>query len=174
MIRVPALIGIAVAATMGIFIAACSSNDTTTNPTSTEFVAKDADFAGFTSWTQTITPRMGPDPAGLLNGGAHSGNDTSLTRTIFINNASAARDANGQFPNGTILVKQLKMRDGTVPVITAMVKRGGEFNKNNKGWEWMLIDPASGKISMRSDTLLSGLCNGCHSANADKDYVFTR
>jgi hypothetical protein len=55
-----------------------------------------------------------------------------------------------------------------------MAKRGGTFNSQHKGWEWFVIDPASGTIASRADTLMGGLCNSCHVVNADEDYVFTR
>lgn len=168
------LLGLMIAIAAGSALSSCSKDETTNPPENTEFIAQDADFSNFTAWTKVVGPLNGPDPAGLLSTGAHSGDDSSISRTVFINNASATRGSNGEFPNGTILVKELKMADGTIPMITAMAKRGGEFNKTYKGWEWFMLDPATNKVMTRADTLMGGTCNGCHNSNADKDLVFTK
>jgi hypothetical protein len=148
----------------------CSKESTPTNNTPAEFIASDANFSGFTTWTQTTTPRRGPDPA---LGVAHEGNDTSVTRYMYINNASATRSNSGQYPNGTIIVKEMK-RNGANIAVMGMVKRGGDFNKDHNGWEWVVLDNA-GKIQSRSATLMDGMCNGCHSSvKTTKDYVFTK
>lgn len=151
----------------------CSDEPASSNTTPQEFVATAAAFGGYNTWQQTVAPLRGPDPAGML-GGAHEGNDSSMTRSIVINPATAQRGSNGEFPVGTVLVKELRMTDGTVPMITAMAKRGGEFNRSGNGWEWFLVSPGDGSILARGDTLMGGMCQGCHSAKASQDYVFTR
>lgn len=155
-----------------VILSACS-DDTSTNTPASEFIVKDADVATFDSWSQTTAPRTGPDPAGKLFG-AHEEADTNLTRYIRISSAGAARGTNGQFPMGTIVVKEIKAKNGTVKAITGMAKRGGEFSKANNGWEYFRIDPSTRKISERGDSLTSGGCLGCHSAAKDQDYLFTK
>lgn len=157
---------------VGAVFASCSDS-TTDAPANAEFVAKDSDFASYATWTQTTTPRIGLDPAGKL-GGAHEELDSTVSRYIHINNASATRSNAGQYPNGTLFAKAMKAKDGTVKAITAMAKRGGEYNKAKNGWEYMLIDPATRKITARGDTLWSGACQGCHGVASAQDYIFTK
>jgi len=57
--------------------------------------------------------------------------------------------------------------------VTVMAKRGGGFNTAHKGWEWFFTDK-DGKITSRGADLMNNMCNGCHSVNANKDYVFTK
>jgi hypothetical protein len=172
--KVPSLLmAAAMAVALLTGISSCADDAASTNTTPTEFTATDADFANFTTWAKVTGPLKGPDPAGLI-GGAHEAQDSTMSRTVYVNNAASVRGTGGHFPNGTILVKELKRADGTVPMITAMVKRGGSFNSAHRGWEWVLLDPANGKIMSRADTLMGGMCNGCHSGAASKDYVFTK
>ncbi len=158
-------------ALVAVFAIACSDDDTNA-PQAQEFIAADADFADFTAWSQTITPRKGPDPAGLI-GGAHNSGDTSLTRRVFVSDANASRDSYGHYPLGTRLVKEVRAADGSVAVVTAMVKRGGSFNSSNRNWEWFMLN-ADGTIIDRGANLLGGACNACHAQSASKDYVFTK
>ncbi|PLX22962.1 MAG: hypothetical protein C0600_15885 [Ignavibacteria bacterium] len=58
-------------------------------------------------------------------------------------------------------------------MVTAMVKRGGDFNPNNRGWEWLILD-TDGKILQRGGDLFDNACNGCHEKNYAEDYVFTK
>ncbi len=155
-----------------IAVSACSDDDNTTNTTPEEFTAQSSNFAGFRSWAQTITPQHGPDPGGFLHD-AHAANDDNMTRYIYVNNASATRNSSGNYPNGTIFVKEMKMSDGSSAGVLAMVKRGGSFNSGNRGWEWFMLDSA-GTIQDRSATLMNGLCNGCHVAASAKDFAFTK
>jgi hypothetical protein len=163
----------AVAVVSTIMLSACEDDETTAPPTDQEFVAAQADFANYTTWTQTTTPQKGPDPSGFL-GGAHNSADTSFTRHIYVNNASATRGSDGEYPNGTVFLKTMSDANGTVQAITAMAKRGANYSPNNNDWEWFFIDPASGAISQRGDTLLGGACASCHFTKADQDYIFTR
>jgi hypothetical protein len=142
-----------------------------TDPQPSEFVATDADFAGFTTWTRTTEPLSGPDPA---LGPAHEANDTNVVRYVTINNASATRGSNGQYSNGVIVVKEMKKRSGELVAVMAMAKRGNNFNASNNDWEWFVLDK-DGKIQDRGANLMGGMCNGCHSAvKTTNDYVFTK
>jgi hypothetical protein len=140
---------------------ACDSEkeDPTPDPTpQTEFVASDADFTNFRSWkvVATLSKAQSDD------GRAH----TDAARTIWIKQANATRSQNGQYPNGTILVKEVEGGYG----IVAMVKRGGTFNTSHQGWEWIRLD-TGGKITSRN---ASNVCNNCHVKVKDLDYVFTK
>jgi hypothetical protein len=156
---------------ISLSLAACS--DSSTDPTPEEFVADSADFAGYSSWEQTTEPRVGVDPAGILAGGAHGATDSMMTRSMFISPSGAKRGSSGQFPVGTMLLKDIKDPAGTVMMITAMAKRGASFDPAGKDWEYLLLD-AKGSITGRGAGLMDGMCKACHSAAATTDYVFTR
>ena len=156
---------------LSFVIVACSDDDdNTVNPPS-EFVAEASDFASFKSWNQPAGPHVGPDPAEI--GQAHGATDTTLTRFIYLNEASATRGANNQFPQGTIFVKQTVREDGSVVATTGMAKRGADFNDAHNGWEWFLLNP-DGTIAQRGATIDAAPCGSCHSANADKDFVWAK
>ena len=155
-----------------VALPACSGEDAEDADQVQEFAAEDADFANYTDWTQTIEPRRGEDPAGLI-GEAHGADDTEMTRHVFINDENAMRDADGDFPIGTRLVKEVRKPDGSVAVVTAMAKRGGAFNAENGSWEWFLLDE-TGAIQNRGANMMNDQCNECHAQVADEDYVFTR
>lgn len=125
---------------------------------SPEFVAQDADVQSFATWQ--VVRRL--DRALSDDGRAH----TDAARTIYVNAAGAMRGADGQYPLGTILIKQVEGGYG----IVGMAKRGGSFNTAHNGWEWLNIS-AEGRITLRT---ASPLCNQCHAKARDQDYVFTR
>jgi hypothetical protein len=137
-----------------------------------EFIADDNTFSGFASWTLVDT-RNGADPA--LGGMAHGGNDSSVTRKIYIKENVTM--SNGQYPRGTVVVKQSTKPDGSMNEITAMVKRGNSFDKDHNDWEYFMLMP-DGKIAdsgkMRGSELMSGMCRMCHKGAKDKDYLFTK
>ena len=134
-----------------------------------EYATTDGDFADFREWT-LIEESTGPSN---LLGAAHK---PDLVRRIYKKQILASPDPETrEYPTGTILLKEVL--DGSEVVeITAMVKRGGSFNEGNDGWEWFMLDPATGNVAARGDNLMDGMCSGCHSKalnSADGvDYVF--
>lgn len=137
-----------------------------------EFVAQDADFAGFSGWTKAAGPitGVGPNPSSI--GSAHDSGDSTISRTIYIKD-NAVRGSDGQFPIGTILVKA-HTKAGAMVGGTAMVKRGSSFNPSVKDWEWFILT-ASGSIMTRGGAeVLGGACNSCHTVASSKDFVFSR
>lgn len=152
-----------------VLLYACSTdNSTTPNP---EFIAADSDFSNWMGWT-LLAEKQGPDPS---LGDAHSGNDAKAKRKIYIKQSNAQRGENGQYPNGTIVVKQTTAEDGSEIMVVAMVKRGGSsFNTDHNGWEWFILN-SNGSIMARGDKLMDNMCNACHSAvKTNKDYVFSK
>jgi len=153
-------------------VPACSDDKDDTNVTpAQEFVADNSSFATFKTWNQPAGPHRGKDPAEI--GSAHGADSMSIQRFIYLNNSTAARDGNGNFPNGTIFVKQVVHDNGTILATTAMVKRGGSFNSSHRGWEWFLLN-TDGTISQRGADVMGGACNSCHQANAAKAYVWAK
>ncbi len=138
-----------------------------------EFVANNQTFTGFKSFTK-VAENNGPDPS---LGAAHSGNDSTVTRTIFFKDNITA--ASGSYPVGAIIVKESKNDEGTVNMITDMVKRGNSFNTQGGDWEWFVLT-SDGTIAkdeqgndMRGAALMNGACVSCH-AGAKTDYVFSK
>lgn len=158
---------LAISLLAGLFYA-CSSDSSTKPPS--EFIAKDNDFSNWMAWTK-LAEKTGPDP---FLGDAHSGNDANAKRKIYIKQSNAQRGANGQYPNGTIVVKQTVNKDGAEIMVVAMAKRGGSFNNENNGWEWFVLN-SNGTIQNRGDRLMNNMCNICHSAvKANKDYIYSK
>lgn len=150
------------------FLYSCSS-DSSTNPNA-EFIASDADFSNWMGWT-LIAEKQGPD---AFLGDAHSGNTPNTKRKIYIKQSNAQRGENGQYPKGTIVVKQIIAGDGSNIMIVAMAKRGGTFNSEDNGWEWFILN-SNGSIQNRGDRLSSNMCNICHSAvKLNKDYIYSK
>lgn len=153
------------------FLQSCSDDEDTVTP-STEVIANDASFAGFMTWSKDATLK-GADPA--LGGMAHGGNDSTVTRNVYYKNGQ--NPVSGVYPVGTTIVKHSENPTKTVNEFTAMVKRGGEFNKAQGGWEYFMIG-ADGKIAdggkMRGANLMNGMCAGCHAGAKNKDYIFTK
>lgn len=173
MFKTKYLLTLALFAVFSLTLVSCSDDDTT-SPTPTEFIADDNTFSNFMSWKLEATNK-GADPA---LGMAHAGNDESVTREIYIKDGQGL--VNGEFPVGTVVVKHSKNTAGTVNEFTAMVKRGNDFNTNGGDWEWFMLTP-DGKIAtttegmaMRGANLMDGMCVGCHSAASAKDFVFSK
>ncbi|MBS3915608.1 MAG: hypothetical protein KG003_14025 [Bacteroidetes bacterium] len=150
----------------------CKKSDSKTTP-SEEFVANDSTFKDFMTWTLVKT-NQGPDPA--LGGIAHSGNDSSVKREVYIKNNQKAN--NGVYPVGTLVVKHSYNPTATVNEYTAMVKRGNGFNPAGGDWEYfvLMMDgtiATDNGMKMRGADLMSGMCRGCHSA-ATTDHLFSQ
>ncbi|MBL7802907.1 MAG: cytochrome P460 family protein [Saprospiraceae bacterium] len=140
----------------------------------TEFIAEDATFSGFGSF-HLHTTKQGADPA---LGPAHAGNDATAKREIYFKDDVSP--ANGKYPVGAVVVKHTTNGDGSVNEVTAMVKRGNNFDAAGGDWEYFMLQP-DGKIAkdpdgnlMRGAKLMNGMCQGCHSGAAAKDYIFTK
>lgn len=146
----------------------------TPTPVAQEFIADSTTFVNFMTWTVQAT-KKGPSPS---LGTAHVGNDTSVTRRIHFKDGQ--NPVNGKYPIGTIIVKHGTNPAGTVNELTAMVKRGNNFNSSVGDWEFFMLSP-NGKIAkdaqgnpMRGASLMGGMCGGCHGAASAKDYIFSK
>jgi hypothetical protein len=138
-----------------------------------EFVADANTFKDFRSWTLHAS-NNGPDPA---LGAAHAGNDNTVTRYIYFEDN--VNPDNGSYPVGALIVKESKNPAMTVHELTAMAKRGNDFNPAGGDWEWFLLN-TDGTIKLdnngdelRGANLLNGMCFGCHTG-ASTDFVFSK
>lgn len=164
--------------TLAVAVQSCTTKDSTTTPgttTPTEFVADNNTFKGFEAWHLHAT-KNGVDPSGL--GGAHGGTDSSSVRKIYFT-ASTVNRTNGEFPIGTIIAKKTSGDSTSSNMITAMAKRGNNFDAAGNNWEYLVL-AADGSImmdngtAMRGANLMNGMCKGCHAKVAANDYVFTK
>jgi len=142
-----------------------------------QFEAELADIAGYAAWTMidaTIS-----DVPGLA--GAHAGTDDAFTRAVYAPAGTAP--VNGEYPEGTILVKETYSRNADTGAkefagtggLLAMVKRGGNYNPDNGGWEWFMLAPDASEILARGADLMDGACNACHGVSGTYggvDHVF--
>ena len=151
-----------------LFLMYCSN---TTEPDE-GFEAQNSDFANYSSWDMID---YNVAPTATISGGAHQGQSAEFARAVY---ASEERNMDGTYSEGAILVKEVftfddngdkQYADGTG--LLAMVKRGGEFNPDNGGWEYFLLDPDNNSITGRGAELNNGGCQSCH-ASAAQDFVF--
>ena len=139
-----------------------------------EYIATDASFQNFMNWVLEAELN-GPDPA---LGPAHHGNDSTVTRHVFFKDG--VDPVNGLYPLGSIIVKQSNNHDFTINEVTAMVKRGNNFDPNHNDWEYFMLTP-DGNIAedgdgnpMRGADLMGGMCVACHTQASSSDYIFSK
>ncbi len=174
------IIGATALVMLGAFsIQSCKNekNDDPTPQQASEFVADNSTFSAFENWSIGAV-KNGVDPANL--GPAHAGNDSSSQRTIYWGNSAASRSDNGQYPVGTIIAKKTTWSaNGGGSMITAMAKRGNNFDASGNNWEYFILNSDGSVLVDNGDTkrganLNNGGCKGCHGKVANNDYVFTR
>lgn len=148
----------------------CEKDDTLT-----EYIADDNSFSDFASWSLDAE-KMGIDPS---LGTAHGGNNENTIRNIYFQDAVSPE--NGAYPIGALIAKRSYNPDGSLDMITAMAKRGNDFDPDHGDWEYFVLN-ADGSIASDADgntmrgagaNLLNGMCLGCHQ-NASTDYIFTK
>lgn len=139
-----------------------------------EFIADDNTFSEFRNWVKE-GEFQGPDPA---LGPAHAGNDSTVTRRVYFKDGQDR--VNGTYPLGTLIVKEGLNPEETFQEVTAMAKRGNNFNPSGGDWEWFVLNP-DGSIAqdgdgntLRGADLMGGMCIGCHSQASSLDYTFTK
>lgn len=138
-----------------------------------ESIADDNTFANFASWSLDVE-RVGIDPS---LGSAHGGNDSTTVRKIYFKDGVSR--SGDEYPIGATILKY-SFNDNGVDMRTGMVKRGNDFDAEHNDWEYFVVT-ADGKIAtdadgakMRGANLMNGMCVGCHSGAASKDYIFTK
>lgn len=159
-----------------VFQSCKNDKEDTPEPTALEFVADDNTFKGFESWHLHET-KTGVDPAMLKT--AHGGDDSTSERKIYFTSSSVGRE-NGAFPVGTIVSKKTTWQgNGGGSMITAMAKRGNDFDAGAGNWEYFILNDDGSIVVdngtvMRGANLMNGACKGCHAAASSNDYIFTK
>lgn len=156
---------------VSIVLTSCNKDD---DPEPEEFIANNDTFSSFMTWTLG-GEFYGMDPS---LGGAHGGNDSTVTRSVYFKNN--IKPTGGMYPTGAVIVKYSHNTGGDLNEYTAMVKRGGSFNGDGNGWEYFML-AGDGQIAtddhgneMRGANLMNGMCMGCHSSAKSSDYIFTQ
>jgi len=139
-----------------------------------EFIANNDTFKNFTSWTLG-GDYQGADPS---LGGAHGGNDSTVTRRVYFKND--VKPSGSIYPLSAVIVKHSTNTAGDLNEYTAMVKRGGDFDPSNNDWEYFML-AGDGQIAvdndgneMRGANLMNGMCLGCHTSAKSSDFIFTQ
>jgi hypothetical protein len=94
--------------------------------------------------------------------------------TVYVNAvrpSAMMEQAKPSFPEGSVIVKE-KLPDKssrTPELLTVMIKRAKGFNTESGDWEYMVTDGSGTKVEAQGKL---EKCQGCHLANAQKDYVF--
>lgn len=158
---------------IGLFIVGCGLLGKGAKPAS---VAKLDSFANYKTWP-VIDYTIAPNPA---LGAAHMGNNPDYSRRIYIN--PTGKFAGEEFAVGTIHVKETftwedgKQKFADMGGVLAMVKRGGDFNPEGRGWEWFELASDLSKIKGQGGAeMMNGMCNSCHTqttAQGGNDFVF--
>ncbi len=140
-------------------------------PVAEPFIALQRDFRGFTTWS--ATKAMGQPTNGHVSG----------PHTVYVN--EHARSSREVFNLGSIIVKVMdEAPEGDDPIV-AMAKRGGGFNNDGApGWEWFGLAPGAdgpvivwrgaGPPNEHRYGRSKSVCNDCHAAAQDNDYVHSR
>ena len=117
------------------------------------------DIAGYETWillnSEPIPPREGGD--------AHLG-----TKMVYSSDES---NANGVYPDGTIIVKDANRPDKNFIGLVAIMRKAQGSNPDHNGWTF--IEYARNADGEPFSELASGsVCTGCHVNAAASDYVW--
>jgi hypothetical protein len=116
-------------------------------------------IAGYKDW-----PKLNDQPIGPRDSDPHLG-----TKNVY---ASEAQQANGRFPNGTIIVKEAT-RPGKdfIGLLATMRKQRGADPEHN---DWVFVEYTREAGNDAFSELARGtVCWSCHVGAAESDYVFT-
>lgn len=126
-------------------------------------------FDGWENWP-IIAEEQGPDES---LGAAHAGNDENAVRKIHFVSDNLKAAENGEYPWGAKILKQVVDGDGNLIGLTAMIKKGGDFNAEYGGWYWYRWTIEGGvPTGLMAEGIVGG-CNSCHAQASALDYVFT-
>lgn len=116
-------------------------------------------IAGYRDW-----PKLNDQPIGPRDADPHLG-----TKNVF---ASEIPQADGRFPNGTIVVKEAS-RPGKdfIGLLATMRKQKGADPEHN---DWVFVEYTRERANEPFSELARGtVCWSCHVGAAESDYVFT-
>ena len=157
--------------TLSLTFQSCSKDE---DPAPEEFIANNDTFKNFASWTLG-GELQGADPS---LGGAHGGNDSTVTRSVYFKNNVVP--ISSLYPVGSVVVKYSHNTAGDLNEYTALVKRGNNFNPAGNNWEYFMLS-GDGQIAMDGDgnemrgaNLLNGMYIDCHTSTKSSDYIFTQ
>lgn len=143
---------------------------------------------GLTSITIPNLPRGGDDDSGKRRKQDNAAkSDTAEQRddaeqhnagdsfgVVYVNDVARhamLEEENPQFPVGSIIIREkLARSDDTRPqLVIALVKRERGFNPQANDWEFLKMDGAVSRFTLREK---EGSCRDCHAQQKGKDFVF--
>lgn len=106
-------------------------------------------------------------PMGFYRGTEPHG---ALLRT-FVNSIAfdAIKAKVGEYPVGSVIVKDNHMPDGKLGGVTVMVKQAKGYAPDNGDWFWVKYTPA-GEVELAGKV---PMCSSCHAQARGQDYVFS-
>jgi hypothetical protein len=113
--------------------------------------------------------------ANSLEKSSGTGHNFDYLRTRFNTIAASGLDSNGKikagytFPEGSLIVKDLEKKAGTVSRYAILYKKPGNANADAKGWVWGYIE-ADGDVAEPSANKGKS-CINCHSQGGNIDYM---
>lgn len=121
------------------------------------YITKTAPYQSWSLYPGTAKLYKGQHPHGAL-----------LTTYVSGNAEAAIKARAGQFPDGSIIVKENYMPDQTLGAVTVMYRVNG-YDPDAGDWFWAKYK-ADGAIE--AEGKVAG-CIGCHTAAIQNDWVFT-
>lgn len=110
----------------------------------------------------------------LLPKSSGSGHPQALLRTRYNSIASTNLDSNGRvknsnFPEGSLIVKELHENIASLSRYAILYKKSGHSDADSKGWVWGYIN-SNGTVAEAADKKGKS-CIGCHSQADNIDYM---
>ena len=167
-----------------LLLASCGDGDKTPEDGMTYFTMEGGDLirpTGYRTWVYIGTP-VTPNE---LNGGKAAFPEM---HNVYIDPVSYKHyKKTGEFPEGTILVKELTSVGATEAVsgkgyfegefigLEASLKSKEHYPNEPGNWAiFSFTNPTTGILKDKATAFPAADCNSCHEANADDDFVFTQ
>lgn len=108
-----------------------------------------------------------------VTGDAYDGNSPHGAKVrLYVNRTAAAGD--GQFPAGSILMKENYDASGTKLMAVTVMYRSAGYAPESGDWHWTKYE-ADGSVALMSGQRVTGkvgMCIDCHRSAGGGDYVF--
>lgn len=91
---------------------------------------------------------------------------------LYVNRTASA--ATGEFPSGSILIKENYGADRLKPMAITVMYRSEGYDPQHQDWYWVKYEP-DGRVSEMSGMRVAGqvaMCIECHSGAGGGDFVF--
>lgn len=141
-----------------ILLSSCSNEKINIDQPKPQFIASESDLSDYKTWE-------------LKKSYLSAAN--KQWRKIYVKIPPGKSVVNGVYPQGTLILKEVHNGvNESDPILRyqAMSKRGGDFNPQGLGWEWILSYGKPENITTRGGNTVSvggKTCIGCHKGKQD-------